>query len=115
MRLRIARVLVIIAGVIAIGEWALFLPLFAMGVDSGIERMLVIAGFFALPLAAAGDFVGARLLSRQPESARRLLAVAAGLQLFVEGSLAFPLFIGGIFALGATALAFSSRGAATSS
>jgi hypothetical protein len=101
------------AGIISIGEWAVFLPLFAMAEDGGLHRILVIVAFFALPLAAAADFVGAGLLSRHLGKARRLLAVAAGLQLFVEGSVAFPLFIGGVFAFGAAALAFSTRPAAT--
>ncbi len=113
MRLSIARVLAAIAGLISIGEWALFLPLFAMGEAGDLRRILVIVAFFALPLAATADFVGAGLLSRHLGKARSLLAVAAGLQLFVEGSVAFPLFIGGVFAVGATALAFSTRPTAT--
>lgn len=113
MRLSIARVLAAIAGLISIGEWALFLPLFAMGEDGDLHRILVIVAFFALPLAAAADFVGVGLLPRHLGRARRLLALAAGLQLFVEGSVAFPLFIGGIFAVGAAVLAFSTRPTAT--
>jgi len=115
VRLPIARVLAIIAGLIAVGEWMVFVPFFAMAEDGRLHRSLVITAFLALPLAAAGDLAGARLLSRQLWLARRLLAGAAVLQLFVEGSLAFPLFIGGIVALGAAALAISSRPSSASS
>ena len=108
MRLRMARVLAIVAALIALGEWLIFLPLFAMGEDGRLYRFLVMAAFLALPIAAAADVAGARRLSRQSGGARRLLAVGAALQLLVEGSLAFPLFIGGTAALGAAALAFSS-------
>ena len=112
MRVRIARVLAIVAGFIALGEWVIFLPLFALGADGRLDRILVAAGFLALPVAAAADVAGAQRLLRHPVAARRLLALGAALQIFVEGSVAFPLFIGGIVALGAAALAYSSREAA---
>ena len=110
VRLRMAGVFAIVAGLIALGEWLVFLPLFAMGEDGRLYRMLVIAAFVALPVAAAAEFVGARRLPRQSGAAKRLLALGAMLQLFVEGSLAFPLFIGGTAALAAAALAFASPG-----
>ena len=110
MRLTLARVLAIVAGIVALGEWLIFLPLFAMGEDGRLYRMLVMAAFLALPIAAAADVAGAQRLPHQSGAARRLLAVGAALQLFVEGSVAFPLFIGGTAALGAAVLAFSSPG-----
>jgi hypothetical protein len=112
VRVRIARVLAIVAALIALGEWLIFLPLFAMGADSQLDRILVAAGFLALPVAAAADIAGAQRLLRHSGAASRLLALGAALQLFVEGSVAFPLFIGGTAALAAAALAYSSREAA---
>ncbi len=108
---RIARVLAVVAGVIAIGEWIVFLPLYAMGTvnDGRLFHALVLLAFFALPIAAACAFAGASAVKQRSRLAAWILALGAALQALVEGSLAFPLFIGAAPAVSAAALAFRSR------
>lgn len=115
MRQWTAVLLSIVAGLIALGEWLIFLPLAAMGsVEEGyLYRAAVGFGSIALPAAALCDFASARRLASRGGSARRLLAVSTVLQLLVEGSVAFPLFIGGVVTLAAATLAGRQPAATT--
>jgi hypothetical protein len=79
------------------------------GDEGRFYRAVIGFGFFALPVAAVCDFAAARRLPSRGDSARRLLVVSTVLQLVVEGSVAFPLFAGGIVTVAAAALAFAGR------
>ena len=101
---RLAAALALLSGLIALGLWAIILPLFAMGsVDAGaLYTALLVLAFFGWPAAALLAVTAARTLMHQPRRAAVLL-------LPVAVSLIFPFYVPALVPLAGAALAFFGR------
>ena len=99
---RLTAGLAIVTAVIAIGQWLVLLPLFAMGsVNEGrLYDALLFLAFVGWPAAAFSAAAAARLTGREPRRAAVLLFVSAI-------PLVFPLYLPAAVPLTGAALALA--------